>query len=69
MLWGIDFKNFPVGTAKLASQKCFERGLIIELAGRDDCVLKIMPPLTIEDDYLTKGLDVIKESIIELGLE
>lgn len=42
---------------------CFDRGLIIERAGRQDCVLKILPALTITEDELMRGLDIIKASI------
>ena len=61
LIWGIDFKDGKLSRKVL--DKCFENHLIIELAGRNDSVLKIMPALTIEDDLLLKGLDIIKEQI------
>ena len=66
---GIDFSPFAAGSAKAASAECFKRGLVIELAGREDCVLKLMPPLTIEDDYLLRGLGIIMEAIRALNLK
>ncbi|MBE6085654.1 MAG: diaminobutyrate--2-oxoglutarate transaminase [Selenomonas ruminantium] len=63
LIWGIDFNNFPDGTALKCSKECFDNGLIIELAGRKDCVLKLMPPLTINSDELFKGLNIIINSI------
>ncbi len=48
------------------SAECFERGLVIELAGADDDVLKFLPPLTIEEDVLKEGLDIIDKSIAVL---
>ena len=63
LIWGIEFKNGKDSRAVL--DKCFEKGLIIELAGRDDSVLKILPSLVIEEETLIKGLDIIKESIKE----
>ncbi|HWQ59082.1 MAG TPA: diaminobutyrate--2-oxoglutarate transaminase, partial [Clostridia bacterium] len=42
MIWGVDFAAYPEGTAKKVSRACFERGLVIELAGRNDSVLKLM---------------------------
>lgn len=68
LIWGIDFSAFPEGTAKAVSAECYKRGLIIELAGRKDCVLKPMPPLTISDDDLLAGLDIIMEAIRALHL-
>lgn len=68
MIWGVDFSAYPSGTAKACSKLCFERGLVIELAGRDDCVLKLMPTLVIEDADLMKGLDIIMDAIKALEL-
>lgn len=65
MVWGIDFERFKNG-APLAAQiarRCFETGLVIERVGRDDSVLKIMPPLTIEMPLLRKGVSIIKEAV------
>ena len=45
---------------------CFRNGLIIERVGRENNVLKIMPPLVIEDELLLKGLEIIKKSILEI---
>ena len=45
------------------SAQAFERGLIIELAGTQDDVLKFLPPLTIEEELLVKGVGIIDESI------
>ena len=66
LIWGIDFSKFddPELSHRIAD-KCFEKGLIIERAGRGDTVLKIVPPLTIFDYELFKGLDIIRESIEE----
>ena len=64
LMWGIEFNDGKLSRSAL--DKCFEKGLIIELAGRNDSVLKIMPALTIEDELLIKGLDIIKESIKEV---
>ena len=63
MIWGIDFSGIDPLLAKKTSSECFKHGLIIELAGRQDCVLKLLPPLTIGQENLEKGLHIIKESI------
>ena len=63
MIWGIQFKNGKDSRAVL--DRCFKKGLIIELAGRDDSVLKILPSLVIDEETLLKGLDIIKECIKE----
>jgi len=45
------------------SGEAFTRGLVIELAGADDDVIKFLPPLIIEEDILRKGLKIVDESI------
>ena len=64
MIWGIDFNNFGgASLAKEIASRCFELGLIIERAGRDDTVIKILPPLTIEMSTLKKGCFIIKQAL------
>ena len=62
--WGIEFNNGKL--AREVLDKCFEKNLIIELAGSNDSVLKIMPSLLIEEELLLKGLEIIKQSIKEV---
>ncbi|GAA1941229.1 diaminobutyrate--2-oxoglutarate transaminase [Amycolatopsis minnesotensis] len=50
----------------LAGKVCaaaFERGLLMETSGPDGEVMKLLPPLTLSDEELGKGLDIISESI------
>ncbi|WP_181772232.1 diaminobutyrate--2-oxoglutarate transaminase [Amycolatopsis pittospori] len=58
---GLEFAN-----GDLAGKVCaaaFERGLLMETSGPDGEVMKLLPPLTLTDDELTKGLSIIDESI------
>lgn len=66
MIWGIDFARIDAALALEVLHHCVDRHLIIELAGSFDCVLKILPALTIEDELLMKGLGIIKEAVIEV---
>ena len=59
LIWGIETHNESI--AKEISKKCFEAGLIVERAGRENSVVKVMPPLVIEDEVLNKGLTILKE--------
>jgi diaminobutyrate-2-oxoglutarate transaminase len=46
LIWGIDFtKVGPAGTCRKVITECFNNGLLIEQAGREDAVLKPMPAL------------------------
>jgi diaminobutyrate-2-oxoglutarate transaminase len=42
---------------------CFADGLVIERAGRDDTVLKLLPPLTIGRQHLEEGCRIIRQSV------
>lgn len=53
----------PPQLAFTISQEAFYRGLILETAGIDNEVIKLLPPLTISNDALLRGLDIIEESI------
>ena len=62
MIWGIDYSKIAPDIAKKVSVECFKNGLVIELAGRGDTVLKLLPPLTIEEDNLKKGISIISDA-------
>jgi len=47
------------------SLHAFKKGLMIETSGADDQVIKLLCPLTISDESLAKGLDIIETSIFE----
>ena len=66
LVWGIDFSQMEDDFNARVQKECFKRKLVIESSGRKDAVLKIMPPLTISDEELLKGLNIIKESIKEV---
>ncbi|MGI6746581.1 MAG: Diaminobutyrate--2-oxoglutarate transaminase [Firmicutes bacterium ADurb.Bin300] len=64
LILGIDMTSLGGNNiSKAVMKSCFENGVIAERAGRDNAVLKIMPPLTIEEDKLLKGLEIIRDSI------
>jgi diaminobutyrate-2-oxoglutarate transaminase len=51
------------GFCRELSAEAFDQGLIIELAGAEDDVLKLLPPLVIEDETLNEGLDIIDSAV------
>ena len=61
LIWGIDVKKESL--AEKISINAFKKGLIIERAGRNNTVLKVMPALTIDDETLLKGLDILRDVI------
>lgn len=62
MIWGIDVANLAdKELSKKVVTDCYDKGLIIERAGRGDTVIKLMPPLNIEIELLMQGMTIIKE--------
>ncbi|EDY86330.1 diaminobutyrate--2-oxoglutarate aminotransferase [gamma proteobacterium HTCC5015] len=47
----------------LVVEESFERGLIIETCGPDDEIVKVFPPLTIEEDKLVEGLELMAAAV------
>lgn len=60
MIQGIEFADKNIASA--ISREAFKRGMIIETAGPNDEVIKTLPPLTISDELLEKGLNILAES-------
>lgn len=52
--------------AQQVSKKAFSQGVIVETSGINDEVLKLLPALTIEDDLLVRGLEVIDRCVAEV---
>ncbi len=63
MIWGIDFTKIDPALAIKCVHDAFDKHLILEVAGRKDAVLKIMPPLTIDIETLKEGLEIVKEVV------
>jgi diaminobutyrate-2-oxoglutarate transaminase len=64
LIWGIDVRDAGgEALARDVAKRCFEKKLIIERAGRNDTVLKIMPPLTITTTQLGQGLEILRDAL------
>ena len=59
MVWGLDVHCGE--TAGLITRLAFQKGLIIETAGAEGNVIKLLPPLVIETKQLTEGLNLLRE--------
>jgi diaminobutyrate-2-oxoglutarate transaminase len=51
------------GLAEEVAHEAFKRGLIMETSGPADEVAKLLPPLTLDDAGLNKGLEILAESV------
>lgn len=51
------------GWAEGVSRRAFERGLIVETSGADASVVKVLPPLVIDDATLAEGCDLLEAAL------
>jgi diaminobutyrate-2-oxoglutarate transaminase len=67
-IWAIDFAGAggPDAAAR-ASRAAFDMGLLIERCGRDDIALKVLPPITIDDDAMDRGCAILAEVCEAVG--
>jgi diaminobutyrate-2-oxoglutarate transaminase len=64
MIWGVDLGGIdPTGAlARQVARASFDAGLIIERVGRNDTVLKLLPPLTIPRALLSEGCSILEHA-------
>lgn len=63
-MWGIDCnKVAPDVVSKAIVKECFNNGLIVERAGRNNDVVKLMPCLLADEATLRKGLQILLNAI------
>jgi diaminobutyrate-2-oxoglutarate transaminase len=67
MFYGLDTQDEDL--AARISARSFDEFLIVERSGPLDEVVKVMPPLTIEEDVLREGLGILKQAIRECVAE
>nr|WP_295877514.1 diaminobutyrate--2-oxoglutarate transaminase [uncultured Chitinophaga sp.] len=64
LIWGIEFME--AGMAKEVSASLFRDGMLIETCGNKSHVLKLLPALTIPENELLTGLNMIVDNIQQL---
>ena len=64
MFQGINCVNGEL--AEKITRSAFKQGLIIETSGADDQVVKLLCPLIISEENLTRGIDIIENTIREV---
>ncbi|MGH9192773.1 MAG: aminotransferase class III-fold pyridoxal phosphate-dependent enzyme, partial [Acidimicrobiales bacterium] len=65
LMIGVELADKAV-TRQVAA-RCLAAGVIVLSCGPDENVLRLAPPLTISDDELARGLDVLCEAIAASG--
>ncbi len=64
MAWGLVCRETEV--ARSICERAFANKLLVERSGRDNNVVKLMPPLTISDTDMALGLDALRKSVKEV---
>lgn len=62
LILGLSYENAAI--ARSAARYAFNDGLLIETAGADDQVLKLLPPLTLTPAELERGLEIIERATL-----
>ena len=63
-MWGIDCNKVkPDAVSRAIVRESFNNGLIVERAGRNNDVVKLMPPLLADEATLRKGLEILVNAV------
>ena len=68
LMWGIELADPGTGAraGELAGRvqaRALRGGLIVELGGRDDCVVRLLPPLNVTADVVDTACDILVEAV------
>jgi len=44
-------------------EECYQQGVVVMKAGTYNNVIRFLPPLTIDQDLLSEGLDIVDKSL------
>ena len=64
MIWGLDFGDGAL--VSRITEECFKNGLIVESAGAEGNVLKLLPPINIPVPQLREGLAILRSAITKI---
>lgn len=70
LIWGVELAHPGTGQpatalASAVQQAALRNGLILEVGGRDDCVLRLLPPLTAGSDQITAAVAALASAFAE----
>jgi diaminobutyrate-2-oxoglutarate transaminase len=69
LMWGVELVNPETGQsatklARAVQAAALRNGLILEVGGRDDCVLRMLPPLNIDAHTMNEAMDALAEAFV-----
>jgi diaminobutyrate-2-oxoglutarate transaminase len=68
LMWGIELADPTTGRragelAERVQARALRQGLIVELGGRDDCVVRMLPPLNVTADVVDTACTILLDAI------
>lgn len=68
LMWGVELADpqsgLPAGgLAREVQAGALRRGLILEVGGRDDCVVRLLPPLNVTAEVVDMACDILLDAI------
>jgi diaminobutyrate-2-oxoglutarate transaminase len=68
LMWGIELADPSTGVrsgelAALVQARALRHGLIVELGGRDDCVVRMLPPLNVPAHVVDQACSILVEAV------
>lgn len=72
LMWGVELADPATGRpagrlARSVQSRALRRGLILECGGRDDCVVRMLPPLNVTPDVVAAACAILVDAIAESG--
>lgn len=68
LLWGVELAHPHAGSpagmvARSVQTEALRRGLIVELGGREDCVVRLLPPLNVTAEVVDTACTILTDAI------
>ncbi len=63
----LELRERSAELAQAVTGEAFARNLLLLACGLDGNVLRLLPPLTVSDDELDRGLEILEESLVAAG--
>jgi diaminobutyrate-2-oxoglutarate transaminase len=74
LMWGLELRGPRTGLAagemaRAVQAAALRNGLILEVGGRDDCVLRLLPPLNVDSATVARAVEALEAALTEVDPE
>ncbi len=72
LMWGVELADPVTGRpagqlARMVQARALRQGLILECGGRDDCVVRMLPPLNVTADVVATACEILVDVVTRAG--